>query len=670
MNKISTHRKDIVIICSILVITIIFIQLIGCSGNNVVAREGSVTGKITTVSGGALEGALVRWANDSRRYSYTDENGIYIVNDVSFGTQQFIVTREGYKQTSFSTPIYSGQTTTAADVSVTTQSFYFSDIKVTETSSSHAIITWKTSDYTYGMIEYGTTESFGSAVKETDVVYSTTHSVKISNLKPETSYFFRIVSSRQNQNAEYSDIGSFATISVLQDNTPPTSPGEVSVALSGVAGKAVVYWQQIYDSDLKGYKVYRSESYNGIYSSLPIGQTIPLLLAKGVNNFTDDTVVPGKKYYYRVTAVDQAGNESGYNGNSEGIVVPGRITSDVRWTVANSPYIIKGDLTVSEFGSLTIDDGVKVLVSDVDATHSGEDNQKIELRVSGKLITSQGPSKVIFAANMPNPSNNVWKGIIFDNMSNTDTNLINATISDAEKGITIKSTQSGTYKDLEIINCAIGAYLDSSVNLEIDNFKFKRCPTAVNLANCNDITVSNSNFIEQQYGIISDGSNGLSVKGNNFLNYNTTAIKSNDVSGSVSFTNNLFVSPTAKAIEISNYVSLIEYNTFDTPYAISIANGAPTIRKNIILANSSVFGMGMIGIENKNAYTTPTFGPNNIYGFGENAYSGCNASADSASTNVVLMKSVNAEPYDYRLRVDYPSTDDCWGIKRDYIVSY
>lgn len=670
MNKLGTYGNKILITCSILAIVIVFTQLIGCSGNNVVAREGSVTGKITNISGGALEGALVKWAGDSRRYSYTNENGIYTVSDVSFGTQQFTVTREGYKETTFSVPIYSGQTTTAPDVSVNTQSFYYSDIKIAETSSSHAVITWKTSDYTYGMIEYGTSKSLGSAVKEVDSIYSTTHSIKIANLQPETMYYFRIVASRQNQNAEYSDFGTFATISTLQDKNPPTTPGEVSVALTGVPGRAVVFWKPIYDSDLKGYKIYRSESYNGNYNSLPIGQTTPLLLAKGVDNFTDDTVVPGKKYFYRVTAVDQAGNESGYNGNSEGIVIPGRITSDVRWTVANSPYIVKGDLTVSEFGSLTIDDGVKVLISDVDATHAGEDSQKIEIRVSGKLVTTQGPSKVTFAANAINPANNVWKGLIFDNMSDTGTELVNATISDAETGVTVKSTQSGTYSDIEIINCATGINCNSATNITIEKFKFKRCSTAVSLLNSNNITVSECTFIEPQYGIVSDGNNGLNVTGNNFLNYSITAIKSNESSGAVSFTNNLFVSSAARAIDITGIATLIEYNTFDTPYAISIANETPSIRKNLILASSSVFGTGMLGIEYKYAYTTPVFGPNNIYGFGENAYSGCNASEDSTNSNVVLMKSINAEPFDYRLRVDYPSSEDPWGIKRNYIVSY
>ena len=160
------------------------------------------------------------------------------------------------------------------------------------------------------------------------------------------------------------------------------------------------------------------------------------------------------------------------------------------------------------------------------------------------------------------------------------------------------------------------------------------------------------------------------MTGNNFLNYSITAIKSNESSGAVSFTNNLFVSSAARAIDITGIATLIEYNTFDTPYAISIANETPSIRKNLILASSSVFGTGMLGIEYKYAYTTPVFGPNNIYGFGENAYSGCNASEDSTNSNVVLMKSINAEPFDYRLRVDYPSSEDPWGIKRNYIVSY
>lgn len=666
MNLSITRLKELITSqLLMLIVVLVSLGVIGCNNTNVMPREGSLQGKVLTISGIPLEGATVRWSADSSIFAYTDENGEYFINNISFGTQSFVVEREGYKNRSFSVSIYSGMTSSSDDVFIESKSFDYSDIVVDSVSSSHAVISWKTTDYTYGMIEYGETQSFGSAVKESDQLYSTTHSVKLPNLSPEKLYYFRIVSSRQNQPAETSVTKTFSTISVLEDNSPPTTPNGVDTALNGEPGKAVVFWSPIFDSDLKGYKIYRSEYKNGSYQSLE-NRIIP----KGQERYTDSTVIPGKKYYYRVTSIDQAGNESGFNSNSEGIVIPGRVISEIRWTVANSPYILKGDITVTEFGILRIDDGVKVLIDTTDAVNTGINPDKIEITVSGSIITSSGPAKVIFASNTPNPNKSSWQGIIIDNSRTKENILENITISDATEGLKIKNSDSGVYSGIEIQNCNKAFVCQSSTNISVNNLRTKRCSIGAELLNNTDISISESTFMHPEIALNSEANNGINISGCNFLEYTQHGISSNESGGIISFNNNLFVSPTATAMLIKSGNAVIENNTYDSPYAIQIVKDLPLIRKNLIMAKRSVFGSGKIGIEYQYSYTTPEFGPNNIQDFSsENAYVGCTPSIDSTQAAVLLMKDYNGEPYDYRLRQDFPTSDDVWGIQRDQIIS-
>jgi hypothetical protein len=75
---------------------------------------------------------------------------------------------------------------------------------------------------------------------------------------------------------------------------PGSTPGTVLVDLS---------WSINLEPDLAGYRVYRSEQ-EGTRGQLV---TPDLLLTPAVR---DNSVEPGHRYWYTVTAVDRAGNES------------------------------------------------------------------------------------------------------------------------------------------------------------------------------------------------------------------------------------------------------------------------------------------------------------------------------------------------------------------------
>lgn len=640
--------------------------ILGCS-DDVTPREGAIEGRILNLAGKPVADALIEWQYDNTRWGITDKNGTYIVDNIGFGDQYFNVTANGYRNITFQAPVYSGQTTTVKDVSLQAMSFSYSDIKVVKTTATSVLITWKTSDYTNSIIEYGTTESLGQYFRETADLYTQNHSVEVTSLEPEKTYYFRISGNRKGQSIESSTISTFSTLSATEDDTAPNPPTNVETSINGTANQVAVFWNPSPESDLKGYKIYRSEVANGSFTEVSNG-----FIARGQERFTDTSVIPGKKYFYHVTAVDKANNESGYN-NVSSILVPGDITSAVRWTVANSPYIVKGDINVTEFGSLQIDGGVQVFVEATDGLRSGSDINKIEINVSGAIIASAGNYlPVVIAGNSSTAAKDTWKGITFNNVTNVSNTMVNFEIHHADTAITLNNSV-GVFSKIKIEDSNAGMSISNSKNVTADQILTKYCQTGMNLTNNTSINITNSTFIHPKNGIISEGNNGLSITGCNILENTETGIISNEAGGKVEFINNLYVSPTSLALQINGSCQRIENSVFDTPLAIQIKSEIPAIQKNLFMAEvaiaKGVYTEGKKCIEYLGITNSPEFGPNNVENFSdENAYVGCVGNSESTTTSdIMFMKDLYDYPYDYRLKQPYPSNSDPWGIIRDSI---
>ncbi|HXJ05735.1 MAG TPA: hypothetical protein VNH65_11580 [Candidatus Acidoferrum sp.] len=100
---------------------------------------------------------------------------------------------------------------------------------------------------------------------------------------------------------------SFPVIVAARDTFPPGAPQNlVAAVLSGASAGSVLVdlsWSINLETDLAGYRVYRSEQQDTRGSVITPG----LLLAPA---YRDTSVEPGHRYWYSVTAVDRAGNES------------------------------------------------------------------------------------------------------------------------------------------------------------------------------------------------------------------------------------------------------------------------------------------------------------------------------------------------------------------------
>jgi hypothetical protein len=92
-----------------------------------------------------------------------------------------------------------------------------------------------------------------------------------------------------------------------RDTFPPATPQDlVGALLPGIAAGEVVVelsWSINLETDLAGYRVYRSEQ-EGTRGELLTPDLLPTPAVR------DTSVKPGRRYWYSVTAVDRAGNES------------------------------------------------------------------------------------------------------------------------------------------------------------------------------------------------------------------------------------------------------------------------------------------------------------------------------------------------------------------------
>ncbi|HSZ20187.1 MAG TPA: hypothetical protein VK770_10370 [Candidatus Acidoferrum sp.] len=92
-----------------------------------------------------------------------------------------------------------------------------------------------------------------------------------------------------------------------RDVFPPTTPTGLEITVIPATNQAPAYielsWAINPESDLAGYSVYRSDAENAP------GERVSTEILPSPT-FRDMSVLPGRRYYYRVSALDRAGNES------------------------------------------------------------------------------------------------------------------------------------------------------------------------------------------------------------------------------------------------------------------------------------------------------------------------------------------------------------------------
>jgi hypothetical protein len=118
-------------------------------------------------------------------------------------------------------------------------------------------------------------------------------------------YVVRSVGGPEGQSVESGD--SKPIVVTPKDTFPPAAPQQLIIvivpATQTTPAHVELSWDINMEPDLAGYWVYRGEQPDNTGQKL----NSQLLLSP---TFRDITAVPGKRYYYRVSAVDRSGNES------------------------------------------------------------------------------------------------------------------------------------------------------------------------------------------------------------------------------------------------------------------------------------------------------------------------------------------------------------------------
>ena len=136
---------------------------------------------------------------------------------------------------------------------------------------------------------------------------SETNNYRDTSIVFDHAYVYIVRSVIQGEGEELESSDSQPVKVTPHDTFPPAPPqGLVAALLPGLAPGTVVVdlsWSINLETDLAGYRVYRSEQ-EGTRGQLVTPELLPTPAVR------DRSVQPGHRYWYTVTAVDRAGNES------------------------------------------------------------------------------------------------------------------------------------------------------------------------------------------------------------------------------------------------------------------------------------------------------------------------------------------------------------------------
>ena len=227
-----------------------------------------------------------------------------------------------------------------------------------------------------------------------------------------------VLADDQGNSAEWVDALGPVTI----DTIPPAVPEWVQA--TGRDKTVELSWPKSPDKDIGQYRIYRSNTPLTGYQE--VGKT-------ELTSFKDPGLKNEISYYYRVGAVDLAGNES---KPSESIratpVTPGptgvkgSIRENVTWFAGASPYVLEDSVTVEPRATLTIEPGTVIR------------SRGAGLMVSGKLLARADPkNRTVFEAAAPGGE---WRGILFQGTQNEESAVQYVRVNGAQAGITCLSS--------------------------------------------------------------------------------------------------------------------------------------------------------------------------------------------------------------------------------------
>ncbi len=573
---------------AVLLAMVVLVGITGClkSSSSV---KGNVTGKVFDSNGKALHEARVEvyGANHS---VLTDELGRYTITNVEPGQRKLVATFDK-KSVVKIVEITRGETLENADLTFTVIDGLppvITSVAVASLGENSASIKWETNESSDSTVDYATgpvgLTPYTMVASDPSMV--TSHTVNLANLLPGQTYHFRVRSLDFERNEGVS--------SDYQFNTPsgaaPAVPANFTVMTPTEMERIVLSWVSNSETDLAGYNLYRSETATGNFTRVnanPIASTV------GSTTYQDEGLKIACKYYYRLKAIDVAGNES-QPTSTLSIVTPGILTENRTWKAAESPYIITGDIRVRGGSVLTIEAGTEVKFTRADAIPDSQGSTMADLIIQGGLMAvGNANQRILFTSAESFPRKSVWGGIFFLGTTQPDNILRYATVMFADTGIKSEgSTPSIEYCEFGL--CGLGLNIGLSTALNIRYNTVRDCDVGMVSANSN---IRNNLFIDNQTGVTLLGADQF------------------------------------------------ENNTVDCLIGVQVDAGTPMIKNNIIAYTGST--KAIYGINQTLTLATPTISFNDIYNY-TYAFNGTNGTGTSNIEVDPLF--VGGSPYSYQLK--------------------
>jgi PKD repeat protein len=297
-------------------------------------EKGIITGAVKdSTTGLPLSSATVSITDSSKNTTtvLTGSDGSYTIAGIAPGTFSGTITKYGYALYPFSGTISTGQTITI-NASLTRVLPVISSIAITSVTLNSATITWTTDQLSDSLVEYGETLPYGSS--ETDTNLTTSHSIILMGLKPNTTYNFRVISKNSFGFSSSSGDIVFTTLS-------PQPPAINSVTVGNITCDSVVItWTT--DQTSNALIDYGTTTSYGNY-------TTDITLTTN-HSITLTNLSSGTAYHFKVTSKNGYGLSSFSGDNTFTTLSPLTITitspSDGE-TITKPDVMIKGTTTNS-----------------------------------------------------------------------------------------------------------------------------------------------------------------------------------------------------------------------------------------------------------------------------------------------------------------------------------
>lgn len=322
--------------------------------------------------------------------------------------------------------------------------------------------------------------------------------------------------------------------------------------------------------------------------------------------------------------------------------VQGNINVDTRWNTTGSPYRLLGDTTVSAQATLTIDPGVIVEAAATDSMGSGANAAKVELVIRGALVANgTAASPIVFHGAVPGVDS--WYGISFEPGARASS-VTFAQVSDTSYAALVRSSLGVTLTDLAISKTATGIDWQSAGTAQILRTTIDATQTAIFLegdgvgtaaAEIADCALRGATIGAEVKALVN-----ANVHRSQFVSNGTGLLA--DAGSSLSCMNNVFVSNSAKGLDLSQTGAnafTITNNTLDANVAattpattgIGIHVRAVSNSPSFVIRNDSVTSHGVAGIKVDGA-TMPSLDHNDVWGNTQN-YVGVTAGTGSSSVS-------------------------------------